>query len=89
MLKFSSVLTNADLIEIVRSQGVEKQRAIAGPASVSGQLSDALIDTRKENVVDELVANDCAEISDLAMHRLLDAFGRSCLTRYSRPSMPP
>jgi len=77
ILTYSSVLTDEDLIEIVRSQGEEKQKAIASRATVSSDLSDALIDTRNEAVVGTLVANEGAEISGSAMQRVLNDFGHS------------
>lgn len=60
MLTFSTVLTDEDLIEIVQSQGEDKQKAIASRPSVSPNVSDALIDTKNEAVVGTLVANDGA-----------------------------
>lgn len=83
MLKFSSVLTDDDLIEIVRSQGEEKQKAIAVRPSVSSDVSDALIDTKNESVVGALVANDGADISEPSMQRVLDDFSDSELVKRS------
>jgi uncharacterized protein (DUF2336 family) len=91
MLKYSSVLTDADLIEIVRSQGKEKQRAIVGRAIVSRRLSNALIETRDENVLGELVVNEGTDISEAAMHRLIDDFEQSDIVKESlvgRGSVP-
>lgn len=90
-LKYSSVLTDADLIEIVRSQGKEKQRAIVGRAIVSRRLSNALIETRDENVLGELVVNEGTDISEAAMHRLIDDFEQSDIVKESlvgRGSVP-
>ncbi|MDA0681713.1 MAG: DUF2336 domain-containing protein [Proteobacteria bacterium] len=81
MLKFSSVLTDDDLIEIVRSQGEAKQLAVAGRQKLSSDLSDALIDTHNETVVGALVANEGANISSSAMHRVLDDFEGSDVVR--------
>lgn len=83
ILKFSTVLTDADLIEIVSSQGEEKQKAIASRPSVSTDVSDALIDTKNEAVVGTLVANDGAEISTGSMQRVLDDFADSDLVKSS------
>jgi uncharacterized protein (DUF2336 family) len=83
ILKFSTVLTDTDLIEIVTSQGEDKQKAIASRPSVSPDVSDALIDTRNEAVVGTLVANDGAEISTGSMQRVLDDFADSDLVKSS------
>ena len=83
ILTYSSVLTDDDLINIVRSAGEEKQKAIAARAVVSENLSDALIDTRNEAVVGTLVANDGAEISAGSMQRVLDEFEGSDLIKSS------
>ena len=91
MLTYSTVLSEEDLIEIVRSQGEEKQKAIASRASVSEGLSDALIDTNNETVVGTLVANNGAEISTPSMQRVLDEFGDSDLVKngmVNRPFLP-
>ena len=83
ILKFSTVLTDTYLIEIVTSQGEEQQKAIASRPSVSPDVSDALIDTRNEAVVGTLVANDGAEISTGSMQRVLDGFADSDLVKSS------
>ena len=91
ILKYSSVLTDADLIEIVASQGEEKQKAIAARATVSADVSDALIETQNEAVVGTLVANDGAEISPNSMQRVLSDFAESELIKSSmvgRSSLP-
>ena len=91
ILAFSPVLTDDDLIEIISSQGEEKQKAIASRSSVSPNVSDALIDTRNEVVVSTLVANDRADISTNSMQRVLDDFASSDLVKSSmvgRSSLP-
>ncbi|HLN24219.1 MAG TPA: DUF2336 domain-containing protein [Patescibacteria group bacterium] len=75
ILQFSKVLTDSDLIEIVRSQGVVKQVAIAKRPDVSASVSDALVETHNQEVVVSLVANDGADISDAALQRVVDDFG--------------
>ncbi len=83
ILTYSSVLTDEDLIEIIRSQGEEKQKAIASRATVSANVSDALIETRNEAVVGTLVANDGAQITEKSLQRVLDEFGNSELVKSS------
>jgi len=77
ILQFSEVLTDEDLIEIVRSQSAEKQVAVAKRAHVSAGLADALVDTRNEDVVATLVGNEGAEIAEDTLRRVADEFGTS------------
>ncbi len=71
MLKFSEVLTDQDLIEIVRQNNHAKQVAIAERRYVSGAVADALIDTGNETAVARLVANEGAELSEKALRLVL------------------
>ena len=75
ILRFSEVLTDEDLIEIVHGRGAAKQVAIASRPTVSGAVSSALVDTENEDVVTELVANDGAEISAESLHKVVTDFG--------------
>ena len=71
MLKFSEVLTDEDMIEIVRGQNPAKQVAVAQRSSVSYQVSDALVDTGGENVVARLVDNEGAQITEQSLDRVI------------------
>jgi uncharacterized protein (DUF2336 family) len=75
MLKYSDILTDEDLIEIVQSQGTGHQVAIASRAKVSEAVSEALVETKSAVVVETLVANDGAEISENSLKSVVDAFG--------------
>lgn len=75
VLESSEVLTDRDLVEIIRGQGVAKQRAIATRKSVSEAVSEALVDAGDETALTRLVANPGAEISEGALGRVVDAFG--------------
>jgi uncharacterized protein (DUF2336 family) len=74
ILRHSSVLSDDDLVEIVRSGNAIKQTAIAGRDRVSSAVADALIETENEDVVSTLVSNQGAEISEASMGRILDTF---------------
>jgi len=74
-IEMTQVLTDEDLIEIVRSHGTEHQLAVANRPHVSERVSDALVDTKKEEVVATLVNNAGAQISEQTMSRVLDDFG--------------
>ncbi len=91
MLKFSEVLTDEDLVVIVRDQGGAKQVAIAQRSSVSSRVADALIDTGNEKAVSRLVANEGAKLTEQALGRVLDEYQESEAVSDSlsrRPSMP-
>ena len=77
MLEFSEVLTDQDLIDIVRSSGQAQQETIARRRTVSTEVSDALAETKNEEVVANLVGNVDAEISEGALNKILDAFPKS------------
>lgn len=75
VIRFSDVLTEDDLVEIVRSSGTAKQTAVAARPTVSERVSEALVETQKEEVVATLVANDGAQISERSYQKVLDDFG--------------
>jgi uncharacterized protein (DUF2336 family) len=77
IIQFSDVLTDDDLLEIIRNESTEKQTAVAGRAQVSEQVSEALVDTGKEEVVATLVSNDGAQISDKSFTKVIDTFGEN------------
>ena len=62
MLRFSEVLTDEDLIQIVASQSPAKQVAIAKRAQVSEGVSEALVYAGNEEAVTTLAAHSRPEI---------------------------
>ncbi len=92
VLKFSEVLTDHDLIEIVRGQEPAKQVAIAQRTGVSEAVSDALVDTGNEVAVAHLVGNEGAALSEDAFERVIDNYHESTSVADSlarRPNLPP
>ncbi len=92
VLKFSEVLTDDDLIEIVRGQEPAKQVAIAQRTGVSEAVSDALVDTSNEIAVAHLVGNEGAALSEDAFERVIDNYNESTSVADSlarRPNLPP
>lgn len=77
ILQFSEVLTDEDLIEIVKSQSQDKQVAVAKRAHVSAGLADVLVESHNETVVATLVGNEGAEITETTLQRVVDEFGAS------------
>ncbi|MBC7950721.1 MAG: DUF2336 domain-containing protein [Rhodospirillaceae bacterium] len=77
MLQFSDVLTDEDLVEIVKSQSTDKQVAVARRAHVSAHVADALVETHNEAVVATLVSNEGAELTEETLQKVVDEFGGS------------
>jgi uncharacterized protein (DUF2336 family) len=77
MLRFSEVLTDEDLIEIVHSQNPQKQIAVAGRASVSASVADELVETGNEAAVATLVSNEGADLTDSTLGRVVERYGES------------
>lgn len=76
MLASSQVLTDDDLVEIVRLQGgTQKQAAIAGRATVSERVAGELVEAGDEVSVATLLANTGAHVSDASLGRAVDRFG--------------
>jgi len=91
VLEFSEVLTDEDLLEIVSTQGSSKLTAIAGRASVSENLSGALVESGDENVVSTLVSNEGAQISDASLEHAVEKFGdheKVQTAMVERPKLP-
>lgn len=75
MLEFSTVLTDADLVEIVRRSSGSKQVAVARRKTVSATVAEALIESNNREAVATLVGNEGAELSEAALQRVLDSYG--------------
>lgn len=75
IIEFSQVLSDEDLVTLVQSQDPAKQEAVAGRASVSETVSEALVDTGNEAAVTKLVANEGAAISEQTFQKVVDDFG--------------
>ena len=77
MLEFSEALSDADLIEIVQTQGSQRLTAIAGRSTVSEAVSDVLVGHGDETAVAVLVGNEGAQLAETTMHKVADKFGDS------------
>lgn len=91
MLKFSEVLTDEDLIEIVRTSGSNKQVAVAHRAQISTDVSDAVVDTGNAKAVARLVGNEGAALSDATLGRVFEEYNDAPAVADSlarRPDLP-
>ena len=76
MLKFSEVLTDDDLVEIIKSQGADVQVAVASRSSVSANLADHIVENSKNaGVVATLMNNEGANLDEGTMDKALDKYG--------------
>src|SRR5690606_21470051 len=75
VLEHSTVLTDDDLVEIIRVFGATKQRAIARRRVLSHAVAAALVDTGDEDVVHDLVSNAGADISEKSLQKVLETLG--------------
>ena len=77
ILEASLVLTDEDLVDLVRSGNGAKQAAIAKRPEVSAAVADALIDHGAEGAIAALVANEGAQIEERSLAKVVDRFGAS------------
>ncbi len=77
VLRASTVLSDEDLIAVVRKSGRAKRKAVTARPSVSALVADALVEGEDEEVTAALMANAGADISEHALQRALDAFGEN------------
>lgn len=75
MIAFSEVLTENDLISIVKTSGESKQMAVASRSRVQSSVADALVDAGTENVVARLVSNAGADITEATLTKVVDKYG--------------
>lgn len=66
VLRASPVLTDADLITVIRSRGQGHIRAVSGRAEVSEALSDAIVEHGDDEALGALLRNDGARLSRAA-----------------------
>ncbi len=72
ILKNSQVLQDLELIEIIQHRTFEHQLTIAMRNNVSEAVSDALVETGNPKVIQTLIENDTAAISDDTMEFLVN-----------------
>ena len=77
ILTESPVLTETDLLEIVRRGTTNKHAAIAARTDVSEPLADALISHGDEAAVAELMSNNAARIAEASLGKAVDRFADS------------
>ncbi len=77
ILQFSKILTEEDLLQVIAANDKKKQVAIARRSTISADVADALVETKREDVVAELVANEGADIRERTFEKVLHEFADS------------
>ncbi|MGH6717889.1 MAG: DUF2336 domain-containing protein [Alphaproteobacteria bacterium] len=91
MLHYSLVLTDADLIEIVRTRSSTYQMVVAGRERVSEAVAEAIADHGTDEVVGTLTKNPGAEITDRVGAKIIELFSGSEVVMDGlavRPTLP-
>lgn len=76
LLRSSVVLTDEDLVAVIGRCPVSHSRVIAGRTWLSGEVASALVATNDENVVETLLNNRDATITEPTYHLIADSFGQ-------------
>ena len=91
VLANSPVLTDEDLIDVLRSKAAEKVKAVAQRRTLSAAISSAIISLGDGQAVAHLAANDHVIISKEAAQHMAEIYGDDDLIReaaLSRQDMP-
>lgn len=73
IIKYSDVLSDADLVNIIRRTGeVKRLVAISGRKNISTMVSSELIETQQPEVVSALVNNEGASISERGYQSIIE-----------------
>jgi uncharacterized protein (DUF2336 family) len=92
ILEHSQVLTDADLIEIIRNGAPAKQEIVAGRAGISESVSEILATTGDEKTVAKLMDNATAQINETSLNKVIDRFAANEALKekiVKRPTLPP
>ena len=74
ILEQSPVLSDEDLVRVVRTNAMQYALAVAGRQGLSERVSEALVDTGEAAVVARLVENGGASLSQTTMARVIQDF---------------
>lgn len=74
VIELSPVLTERDLVSIVRDGSTAKQIGVAKRESVPEAISEALVETGKQKVVESLLRNEAADIPQKSYEAIMDRF---------------
>jgi uncharacterized protein (DUF2336 family) len=92
ILEHSTVLNDADLVEIVRNGTPGKQEIVAGREGISENITEILATVGNEKTVAKLMDNATAKIAESSMNKVVDRFAASETVKekmVKRPVLPP
>ena len=92
ILQSSPILTDSDLIEIVRGGAAAKQEVIASRVGLSENVADVLVTSGSEKAVAKLMDNVTAQISETSLNKAVDRFAENEAIKekiVKRPTLPP
>lgn len=92
VLRQSPVLTEADLLDVVRTQGQDHLRAVSGREVVPESVSDVIVERGDDETLDHLVRNEGARLSRRASEAVVDRAQRNPALHeavVNRASLPP
>jgi uncharacterized protein (DUF2336 family) len=77
IIQYSAALSDDDLIALVRSEGPEKQEAVARRASISASVVEAIVEVAPEAAVKILVANKGAQFKEETLIQVAERYPAS------------
>lgn len=92
VMQFSQSLTDADLIEIVRTGSQERQKAVASRPDLAPDVVESVIEHGGEGAVVALLNNRAVPIGEASFSRVLNRFGDAQSVSNAvacRESLPP
>ena len=75
ILQFSEALTEDDLIEIIRTQPIDRQIVVAERPDVTENVADAIVVEGGQKAVAALVNNEKASLSEKTLGKVVDKYG--------------
>ena len=91
VIRYSSVLTDDDLIAVIEAGKAAKLSAVAARDEVTARVADKLIATRDHSAIKVLLGNDGAQISEIGYGQVIADFGTDHDTQrllVARPALP-
>ncbi len=91
IIRYSSVLEEADLMALARDGGTAKQIAVSQRDNLAQAVSDILVDTGKPAVISTLLANETSRIGEASYGKILGVLGGDDKIKalmIERPALP-
>ena len=76
-IEVSDMLTTEDLLNIVSSENEQKQKAVAKRKNLASEVSHVIVEKCNENVVETLIENQTAKISEKTYSKVIEKYGEN------------